>query len=33
MTSEVLAHLSDESHHFLLQTSILKQMSGRFVTL
>ncbi len=28
MTSEVLAHLPDESHHFLLQTSILKQMSG-----
>lgn len=28
MTTEVLAHLPDESHHFLLQTSILKQMSG-----
>ncbi len=28
MITEVLAHLPDESHHFLLQTSILKQMSG-----
>lgn len=28
MTTEVLAHLPDESHHFLLQTSILKQLSG-----
>jgi LuxR family maltose regulon positive regulatory protein len=28
MTTEVLAHLPDESRHFLLQTSILKQMSG-----
>lgn len=28
MTSEVLAHLPEESHHFLLLTSILKQMSG-----
>ena len=28
LTSEVLAHLPEESHHFLLQTSILKQLSG-----
>ena len=28
MTTEVLAHLPDESHQFLLQTSVLKQMSG-----
>jgi LuxR family maltose regulon positive regulatory protein len=28
MTTEVLANLPDESHQFLLQTSILKQMSG-----
>jgi LuxR family maltose regulon positive regulatory protein len=28
MTTEVLAHLPDESHLFLLQTSVLKQMSG-----
>ena len=28
MTTEVLAHLPDESYQFLLQTSILKQMSG-----
>ena len=28
LTSEVLAHLPDESHHFLVQTSILKQLCG-----
>jgi LuxR family maltose regulon positive regulatory protein len=28
MTTEVLAHLPEEIHHFLLKTSILKQMSG-----
>ena len=28
MTTEVLAHLPDEIQHFLLRTSILKQMSG-----
>lgn len=28
MITEVLAHLPDASHHFLLQTSILKQVAG-----
>ena len=28
LTSEVLAHLPDESHHFLVQTAILKQLCG-----
>jgi LuxR family maltose regulon positive regulatory protein len=28
MTTEVLAHLPDENQHFILQASILKQMSG-----
>lgn len=28
LTSEVLAHLPEESYHFLLQTSILKHLSG-----